>query len=75
MKTKLQKLMKRGIATAVAVACSAWICGCRDTSDDQAKWVESDWIAMKAKDGKIYHIEIKMADDGNVKWRFGKLAE
>lgn len=26
MKTKLQKLMKRGTTTAVAVACSAWLC-------------------------------------------------
>lgn len=28
MKNKLQNLMKRGTATAVAVACSAWLCGC-----------------------------------------------
>lgn len=38
MKTKLQKLMKRGTATAVAVACSAWLCaGCDSGSFNSAK--------------------------------------
>lgn len=27
MKTRLQRLLKRGTATAVAVACSAWLAG------------------------------------------------